>query len=401
MAPEPQPPDLLGEAFFREGLPDAGRPAEEPGRRILLRLLARLACVLALLAAGDLVLRRLLPDAALLPWMEREAAAYTVKVARLRAEPAPDLLVLGNSRVHDGVVPEVLAPALAARQGRPARVFNLGLMNAKPAEWSALVRDHLPDPPPPRVVIGLSGAEVVHDHEFQYASRFLWSAREAGDWLLRTPPSRLDGAHLGHFIESLVGRAFHAYAVRDALRAAANERLEDLAHDALGLPVAAKARAVRAQVGRYNVADVLAPGGRLPDPGPQPGLAGLLASGGEPRIPPYSLLDPAPLVRGDDFALLRDVVTRLAARGCRVALAETPPSPWLQRKCPEFHGDLFRRRMAAFADSLGVPFVAMPPEETFLDDAAYVDANHLSQAGAVRYTRLLGERLAAAGFLDG
>lgn len=394
-------PELLGAACLREGDPRAGLPADEPGRRILLRFLLRLAGVLALLAAGDLVLRRLLPDAALLPWMEREFAAYTVKVERARTGPAPELLVLGNSRVHDGVVPEALGQALSARLGRPARVFNLGLMNAKVAEWSALVRDHLPDPPPARVVIGLSGTEAVHEHEFQYASRFLWSAREAADWLARTPPARLEVAQLGHWIESLLGRAWHAFALRDALRLRADERLEDLAHQAFGTPRALKARAVRVQVGRYNLADALAPGGRLQDPGPQPSLAGLLAAGGGVRIPPYSLADPAPLVRGDDFPLLRDVVTRLRARGCRVALFEMPPSPWLQAQCPEFHGDLFRLRMADFARTLDLPFVPMPPGETLLDDGSYVDANHLSQAGALRFTRLLAERLAATGFLDG
>jgi len=405
MPPDPPAPpatDTLGQAFFRDGDPLArdGEP-HEPGARVLRRFLLRLAVVLALLAAGDAVLRQVLPAEALLPWMEREFAAYTVKVARFAAGPAPDVAFLGNSRVHDGVVPEVLQDGLAAHWGRPARVVNLGLMNAKAAEFSALARAHFPDPPPRHVVIGLSGTEFVNVHEFQYASRFLWDAREFADWLARTPLAHFEVQHVENWLESLLGRAFHAFGVRDMLRTAAEERLEDLLAAAFGAPVPVKQRALRVQTGRYNQQDALSPTGRFEEQGPQPSLAKLLARDADGvRIPPYSLGDFSELARGDDFTLMREVLTELQARGCRVALVETPPSPWLQQRCPEFHGELFRTRMAAFAQSLGVPFVPMPPEETFLGDATYVDANHLSRAGARRYTKLLLERLVAAGFFD-
>ncbi len=392
-------PDLLGEAFFRGGDPRAREATPEPGLRVLARLGLRLLFVLALLAAGDLALRRALPPESLLPWMEREFAAYTVKLARFAAGPAPDVLFLGNSRVHDGIVPEVFREGLEQRWGRPARAFNLGLMNAKVAEFAALARAHLPEPPPPRVVFGLSGTELANAHEFQYASRFLWDAAELVDWLRRTPPSRLDGAHVESWLESVLGRAWYAFSVRDALRTAARERLQDGLHAWFGVPLPHKQRALRVQVGRWSQQDVLAPDGRFEEQSFQPNLPGLLAEG-DVRIPPYSLGDASELREGADFPLMRAVVAELQARGCRVALAELPPSPWLQERCPDFHGDLFRERTAAFAASLGVPFVPMPPSETLLSDATYVDANHLSRAGARRYTRLLYERLAAAGYFD-
>ncbi len=392
-------PDVLAEALLRTGDPRGQDGTREPGRVVLGRLAWRMAVVLALVAAGDLALRRALPPEALLPWMEREFAAYSVKVARFAAGTAPDVLFLGNSRVHDGVVPEVFGEALAQRRGRAARAYNLGLMNAKAAELAALVRAHLPEPPPPRVVIGLSGTEMCSAHEFQYASRFLWDARELLDWLRRTPRARLEPGHVESWLESVLGRACHAFAVRDALRSAATERLQDAWHAAFGLPLPHKQRSVRALIGLWNRQDVLSPGGRFDDPSSRPNLADLLVQG-DVRIPPYSLGDASELRAGADFPLLAAVVTDLQARGCRVALAEVPPSPWLQERCPDFHGDLFRRRAAEFAAPLGVPFVPMPPSETQLDDASYVDANHLSRAGARRYTRLLFDRLAATGFLD-
>ena len=57
-------------------------------------------------------------------------------------------------------------------------------------------------------------------------------------------------------------------------------------------------------------------------------------------------------------------------------------------------------RLADFADSLHLIFVPMPPSETFLTDAAYVDANHLNRAGAHRLSALLVGRLSAAGYFD-
>src|SRR6187399_795866 len=177
-SPDPPAGDTLGEAFFR-GAPDAHADDEprEPGRLVLRRLVLRVLLLLALLAAGDLVVRLAFPPESLLPWMEREFASYTVKLSRFEATPAPDLLFLGNSRVHDGVVPSIFAEALTRRWNRPAvqpvRVFNLGLMNAKAAELAAVARDHLPDPPPRRIVIGLSGTEFENADDFQYASRFL------------------------------------------------------------------------------------------------------------------------------------------------------------------------------------------------------------------------------------
>jgi len=100
--------------------PPGPRPVE-PARRLLRRVAFRVLVVLALLAAADWAVRVAFPPESLLPWMDREFAAYTVKVDRFRAAPAPDLLFLGNSRVHDGVVPEGLraGPSTSAGSAAP------------------------------------------------------------------------------------------------------------------------------------------------------------------------------------------------------------------------------------------------------------------------------------------
>jgi hypothetical protein len=397
-APAPDGPagDTLGQAFCRENLgtflSDAPR---EPGRRVLRRLALRVLVVLLLLAAGDLVVRRLVPPESLLPWMDREFASYTVKLDRFEHAPAPDLLFLGNSRVHDGIVPSIFADALQQSWGRPARVFNLGLMNAKAAELAAVARGHLPDPPPKRIVIGISGTEFTNVAEFQYASRFLWSGSEFCDYLRRTPASRLEREHIENWLGASIGKAWYCFAERDALQLALESRVREL----FGQPD--QNRNVRLRISRYNRLDALSADGTSNEGLPQPNLAAMLAQGDDVRIPPYSLGDTSEITRGADYPLMRAVLTELAARGCRVALVEVPPSPWLQEQAPEFHGDLFRQRMAEFAGSLGIPFVPMPPSATFLGNDAYVDANHLNRNGAERFSTILVKRLADTGFFEG
>jgi hypothetical protein len=250
------------------------------------------------------------------------------------------------------------------------------------------------------VVFGVSGTELVNAHEFQYASRFLWTAGDFAAYLARTPLRHIEAGHVESFLESALCDLWYLYAERDALQLALEEKLQDVRHDVFGQRVPAQLRLIRVQTGRHNIADALAEDGYYDDPGTQTSLARMLASGDDVRIPPYSLGDVSELLQGTDFPLMRQVIGELQARGCLVALAELPPSPWLQEQCPEFHGELFRTRMTELAASVGVPFVAMRPSETFLTDATYIDANHLTRGGALRYSRLLLGRLEDVGFFD-
>lgn len=389
--------ELLGQAFFREG--GAADTGTGRGTLALRRFGVRFAIVLALLALLDLWVRAACPPELLLDWTLAEEAAYTVKVQRFREASAPDVLFLGSSRVRDGLVPEVFAADLSSAWGRPASVYNLGLMAAKAEEYLALARSHLPDPPPRRVVLGLTGSEVVRAYNFQYASRFLWRLPDALDWLGRTPADVRDPEHVGWYLESLLGRLWYAFGQRDALRGALLDRLR-----AAGLaPALEPAQVViRAQTARLSREFVLSQDGYRPraEPATETLDVRIRNAPESIHVPPRELERSPQLMAQADFPELRALAALLHERGSRLALVETPVSPYLQRRNPVLHGPVFRERMSELAAELDILWVPMPPEETFLSDASYEDVNHLTEPGARRYTRLVYRGLAQRGFFE-
>jgi hypothetical protein len=98
--------------------------------------------------------------------------------------------------------------------------------------------------------------------------------------------------------------------------------------------------------------------------------------------------------------LLKKIVTSLRARGSRVALVETPPSPYLQALNPVLHGPGFRKLMNRAAKEADVLFLPFPPWETALSNAYYGDLSHLSKEGGELYSHLLFQRLRRAGFFE-
>ncbi|HZL99692.1 MAG TPA: SGNH/GDSL hydrolase family protein, partial [Planctomycetota bacterium] len=130
------------------------------------------------------------------------------------------------------------------------------------------------------------------------------------------------------------------------------------------------------------------------------------------HVPPRERDHPAALVLGSRFEKLREVVALLRARGCKVALVEVPPSPYLQELNPVLHGPGlpaaggrparpgFRQRMQELADELDLTFVPRDSRAAGLGNEAYLDVNHLTEAGARRFTTLLVQDLIAAGFFE-
>jgi hypothetical protein len=389
--------DLLSEAFCRE-------QGELPrfravGRPMLRRLGLRALIALALLAGVDLLARALWSPEDLLPWTLPEEAAYTVKVARFTQAPAPDVLFLGSSRVKQGLIPEVFAADLEQRWGHAARAFNLGLNNARAEEYLSIVRSHLPDPPPARLVLGITGSEVVRPEGFQYASRFLWTLPDAVDWWQRSPAEARDARELERFAEREVSRLWYVYGHRDALREAGLELLRERSGWS---PLDEQQRQYREHAASSVRAQVLAEDGY----GPPAEASGeslewrLRQDPGSIHVPGRELDATPALMKAPPLLELRQLAALLAGRGCRLALVETPVSPWLQQRNPVLHGEVFRERMSELAAELGIVWIPMPASATHLNNAAYEDASHLSQAGARRYTRLLFAELAAAGFFE-
>jgi hypothetical protein len=389
--------DVLSEAFFRERQREPR--LTEVRRPMARRLAVRLLIVLALLVISDLLVRALLPPEDLLEWTPPEEAAYTLKVSRFEEGPAPDILFLGSSRVRDGVVPEVFSSDLVQRWGRPARTYNLGLNNAKAEEYLSVVRSHLPDPPPPRVVLGITGSEVVQVDGFQFASRYLWTLRDAADWWQRCPSESRDMAQLENLAESELGRLWYVFGHRDALR----EALTDALRGSFGwFALDESERQHRDAAARKLREHVLAEDGYLPPEAPQlESLAvRLQRDPGAVHVPPRELNAAPVQMAAPPFTELRALAALLAERNCRLAVVETPVSPWLQELNPVLHGDVFRQRMSELADELGIVWVPMPERTTHLTNSCYTDASHLSVAGARRYTRLLFRALDDAGFLQ-
>jgi len=100
----------------------------------------------------------------------------------------------------------------------------------------------------------------------------------------------------------------------------------------------------------------------------------------------------------------------LRARGSRVALVEVPASPYLQALNPVLQGagapasegrearPGFRTRMQELAAELDLTFVPCDAQAMQLGNDMFTDLNHLSVAGARRYTNLVVHELIKAGF---
>lgn len=395
--------DLLGQAFFRErNVADLAAAAQrhDVGPSIARRILPRAALALALLVVVDVVLRSAVPPESLLMWMDPEPAAYVVKVERFAERPAPDVLVLGSSRVRDGVVPDEVEAVLARRGLPDVDVYAMGLVNAKLAEWRAFVRGHLPDPAPERVVIGVTGSELIRVHGFQYAARFLWRLADLRDYVARTSYADFEVEHVESFLASSIGEWWYLFEYREPLR----ERLVAWALGVVGLDEYAPRSSPRLQEQSAWIRDfVLADDGYAAPLEASPlTLAAKLRR--DERSVQRTILQRElvrdPEMREGSFDVLVELVADLERRGCRVALVEMPVSPYLQSLNPVLHGDVFRRRLALLCDELDVTWVAMPPERSHLTDAMYSDVNHLTDGGARRYSKALARELLAAGFFD-
>jgi hypothetical protein len=394
-------PDLLEQAWLRDrNVADVVVTGRSGG--IWRRLAWRVAAVLVGLAALDFALAAILPPIELLPDTDMEAAVYTVKVDRFAAMPAPDVLFLGSSRVRDGIVPAIFAAELERQWGRPVRAYNLGLQNAMLEEYRALVGSHLPDPPPRYVVLGISGIELVLADDFRYAARFLWRWPDFTNWLTSVDWEGFRVANVENYLESVLARHWYLFGHRHEL----SERL---------------LRTLGLESGPRVEPDVVTPATEV--------IEGILSDDGFVRRHEWStlgerlardpndvvvwerdLLQPSEFVVGSRFEKLRDVVAMLRARGCRVALVEVPASPYLQALNPVLQGaglpasegraarPGFRTRMQELAAELDLTFVPCDAQASALGNDLFTDLNHLSVAGARRYTNRVVHELINAGF---
>jgi hypothetical protein len=364
---------------------------------MLRRLGSYAAPLFILLGAMDLVLRWTLPPEKLLPYMQKEVAYYTVKVDRFMSRPAPDVLVLGSSRIRDALIPDIFVRRLSGQWGRTAPVYNLGLGGAHSEEYYTLVSSYLPDPPPPYVVIGFSGTEVACVHIFTFASRFLWHLENFLSYLGRTSHSNFQVKHCEYYIESLLCRIWYLFEQRDALSRLAGDSLAS----ALGLKNKRESLRKEEEKQRRLAAHILADDGYLPFLPERMNLQEALRTNpGSVQPRSWDLVRNPALLDEASAELLGLILERLRNRGSRVALVESPPSPYLQRRNPVLHGTGFRKWMHGVAADLDVLFIPAPPADTRLYNSLYRDPNHMTEEGAKRYTRYIFSKLRDAGFFE-
>ncbi|MHC4944774.1 MAG: hypothetical protein ACYTG7_17300 [Planctomycetota bacterium] len=391
--------DVLSQAFYRDrNVAEMGKGPGDSRRMIFVRMARYLLPVIVVFVAIDLWVRWAFPPDKLLPYMQKEFAYYTHKVKRCLSLPSPDVLLMGSSRIRDDLNPKVLAAHLEAEWGRPVRVYNYGLGGSHMEEVYTLVSSYMPEPIPKYVILGFSGTEVAWPYHFRYASRFIWKTENFLDYLGRVSFSHFRVRHVEYFIESFLCDYWYLFANRDALCTLLGEKVDEM----LGIEQDPIVKHKREEEKKRLVNHVMVEDGYFPVLPRWKDLATRLKN--NPRsvkIQNRRELIKDPDVLNDTSAdLLRLMVPKLRAMGCKVAIVETPPSPFMQSRNPILHGPGFRNWMKGVAEELDVLFFAFPPKKYGLTNNLYGDASHLSKEGSTRYSRFVFKELRNAGFFE-
>lgn len=394
--------DLISQAFFRDK--NVADEDQRPGDRfktIAFKSLLFLIPLFVLVWVVDAAVQRYLPPEKILPYMQKEIAFYTLKVEQFQQMPLPDVVVIGSSRARNGVNAKQLTDDLSRYWGRPARAFNLGLDGAMMAEFRSLLSSRMPDPPPPYVVLCVSGQEVVQFKNFFFAPRFLWSAPDLFDYLSRVTFEEFSSTSVEYYIESVICRFWYIFKHRDALKEMCKEKAGIL----FGIKSFEDSEKNRLSPHRMKELRnlILSEYGFEPEEHRGMNLEERLKKNPK-SMPPVTKRrlekDAALFEKTDIEGLVGSAVEYARRNGSKIILVECPPSPYDQKQRSVLSGAGFRQWMTDLAKKLDVPFIPMPAEETALTNDLYEDASHLSPDGANKYTRLMFEKLRDSGFLD-
>jgi len=409
-----QPPpgkDVLSEAWYRDQSPVERDPIIPQSGNAMGRFLRVAGLTILLLLVFDLVLRATLPETELLEEKDSGALHYLAKIRQLEQGPTPDVLVLGSSRVRRAIIPDVMEAELSQVLKVPTKVFNLGLNNAKIAEYHALISSHLPDPPPRFVILGFSGTEVVNEHSFNVASSAAWKLGDCIDYLKRTPFKHFQLKHVENYLLLELSRAWYMFDRREELGNSLAWKIEN------NLGLVPEINRKRREKLLQNIQVILSSNDgywEMVDTTEVGILANRLERNPDAvRIPPRELILPPEIVYGGRFSMLRETVLRLRDHGCKVALVETPPSPWLQNQNPVMHGSGlppsrrypsgvpgFRTRMKELSEELGITFITFNAKNCGLTNSFYLDINHMTHDGATKFSQMMVKRLWRAGFFE-
>jgi len=385
--------DVLSQAYFRDKDISEAKDVKEITKGIFFRKMAmHLLPIIIILAGADLAARALFPPKKLMAFMQKELAFYIHQIEEFQKLPTPDVLFLGSSRIRDDLDSKVFATLLSGHRKKKSRIYNLGLNGARMEEVYTIVNSHLPDNPPPYVIIGISGSEVAWPFNFRYAARFLWKMSDFTSYLKRVPHSNFRVKNIENFIESGMCDCSYLFENRDAICNMITENVSIF----LG---GDKPDEVE-QRHRYRIRKhVYSKDGYWPIHQNISNIQVVLNKK-DNKIPIRNAFE---LVKSgfdeNSTHLLRLIVPALKEKGCKVAIVETPPSPYLQKLNPILHGPGFRKWMNKISKELDVPFIAVPVTKyNKLYNNKYSDASHLSPEGAKIFARVVFDKLVKIGF---
>lgn len=292
-----------------------------------------------------------------------ESRTLTRKIDEYRTMPS-DVVFVGDSRVFHGVHPETVSRVVEAETGKRLSAYNFGYGSGYPAAFFMIARRVLESEPPPKLfAVGLSPV-MFGDMALVYPTHdlvaFSVRARDAGA-MLRTAPT-LEEASLGtlYALSRLVAYRPHVlpWLLDDT------PIPKDLAGGtrgwvSMGGPVhpLSQDRKAMGRAGGYR------------DP-----------------------LHKGRLTTHND-GYLRELVRSLRARGTQVVFFGEPQARQLDvNHGPDSIVPAYLAHVKRLAEELGTEFIDLN-DNAAVENVDFVDGDHLSEPGAVRFTAYLTHRV--------
>jgi hypothetical protein len=285
------------------------------------------------------------------------------KIADYRSHPA-EVVIAGDSRVYHGVQPRVVAEAVRAATHEPITAYNFGVPSGYPSAFFVIARRVLETEPPPRLF-------VVGTSPVMFADTAL------------VPPSHqlVAGALAPRDIPALV---LAAPSLEEALVdfTLASSRL--LALRTRVLPALLDGAAPRPHLGAGDRGWV-SMGGRVP--------GAVQDARARSRVAGYA----KPLLEGKlthlNDAYLRALVAAARARGARVVFFGEPQARQLDvnHSSSSMVGP-YLEHIRALARELEIDFTDLN-DCAALENADFVDGDHLSEEGSARFSDHLARRV--------
>jgi hypothetical protein len=317
-------------------------------------------------------------------WREYDPVYYRERLRHAR-QGNWDFIIVGGSPAMAGIDPSVLTGA--AWRGRPLESgYNLGLPLATTGEVRLSVEHGLRHPP--RLLLyGITASDLNDDRVEPQGVRYLMGPRDVVHWAKRRPADTF--WCIKQFMQERLGRAWHLYYYRDAIRLWAGERAERL------WPGLCPTEADRAQAGLVRSA-LLRTGPGLIAPPPAAKTSRLDWLKTEDRtIPPVPFLEHFRL--GGYLLELCGLMDWSENNDVPLILVDMPvPAELDDVRFPREFAS-YRAAIAQVCQQRQVPLLWATRQAVGLNDAHFSDLIHLNADGAARLSMWLREALSESG----